>query len=294
MDGITVAGGNRAGNQLNQLNQPHGICVDDDNQCIYIADFKNNRVVEWKYNALSGQVVAGGNGEGIQPHQLRGPTDVVVDKQSDSLIICDRRNRRVVKWPRRNGTQGEIIISNVNCWGLAIDNDGSLYVSDNARNEVRRWKIGETDGILVVGGNGKGNNLNQLNNPRHLFVDQDHSVYVSDKDNYRVMKWMKDAKKGIVVAGAEDPEKNSKILSSPTGVIVDRGGNVYTADSWNPRIMCWPNGSPEGRVVVGDSVEGEQPNQFYCPRGLAFDRQGNLYVSDHLNHRVQKFETNSN
>ena len=44
--------------------------------------------------------------------------DVIVDKERDNLIICDNGNRRVVRWPRRNGTSGETIISNIDCMGF--------------------------------------------------------------------------------------------------------------------------------------------------------------------------------
>ncbi|CAF4386747.1 unnamed protein product, partial [Rotaria sordida] len=43
----------------------------------------------------NGQVVAGGNGEGNRLDQLDRPTDVLIDKETDSLIICDLANRRV-------------------------------------------------------------------------------------------------------------------------------------------------------------------------------------------------------
>ena len=49
----------------------------------------NHRIVEWKWGATSGQVVAGGNGEGSGNHQLSNPQDVIIDKERDSLIICD-------------------------------------------------------------------------------------------------------------------------------------------------------------------------------------------------------------
>ncbi len=137
-NGIKVAGGNGAGSGVNQLYNPYSLYVDDD-QTIYVADHSNHRIVEWKNGATSGRVVAGGNGAGNQNNQLNGAADVIVDKENDSLIICDRNNQRVVRWPRRNGTSGEIIISNVNCWGVTMDNDGYLYVSDCNKHEVRRW-----------------------------------------------------------------------------------------------------------------------------------------------------------
>ncbi|CAF2837544.1 unnamed protein product [Rotaria sp. Silwood2] len=199
---ITVAGGNRQGNGINQLSDPLGLYVDDD-QSVYVADQSNHRIVEWKWGATSGQVVAGGNGQGSGAHQLYNPTDVIVDKERDSLIICDGSNNRVVRWPRRNGTSGETIISNIDCWGLTMDENGSLYVTDYREDEVRRYRRGESQGTVVAGGNGRGNRLDQLSFPAYVFVDRDHSVYVSDWGNDRVMKWVEGAKQGIVVAGGQ-------------------------------------------------------------------------------------------
>ncbi|CAF4834196.1 unnamed protein product, partial [Rotaria sp. Silwood2] len=86
--GLTVAGGNGYGNGINQLSNPFGLYVDDD-QTIYVADWLNHRIVEWKWGATSGQVVAGGHGQGSGAHQLSNPLDVIVDKERDSLIISD-------------------------------------------------------------------------------------------------------------------------------------------------------------------------------------------------------------
>jgi sugar lactone lactonase YvrE len=288
-NGITVAGGNGKGNGLEQLNYPWGIYIDDDDQTIYIADTYNARVVEWKYGSASGQVVAGGNGNGNRADQLYDPRDVIVDKKSDSLIISDMGSGRVVRWPRRNGTTGQTIISDVCCYGLAMDNDGYLYISDYLKHEVRQWRIGDTSGTLVAGGNGKGDRLDQLNGPIYIFVDQDHSVFITDENNHRVMKWMNGAKEGIIVAGGQGKGNSLSQLSGPRGVIVDQFGSVYVADYPNNRVMRWCKGAKQGSVVVGENGRGGQPNQFHYPQDLSFDRQGNLYVADMANQRIQKF-----
>ncbi len=127
----------------------------DDDQTIYVADTHNHRIMEWKSDAINGQIVAGGNGEENRNDQLSLPKKVIIDKENDSLIICDWGNRRVVRWPRRNGQSGEILISNIDCFDLIMDNDGYLYVSSREEHEVRRWKMGETDGTIVAGGNGQ-------------------------------------------------------------------------------------------------------------------------------------------
>ena len=149
-----------------------------------IPNFKINQT--WKQFPTT---VAGGhgygNGQGDRNDQLNYPTNVIIDQQNDSLFICDWMNRRVVRWPRRNGRTGEILISNIACWDLMMDKDGYLYVSDMEKREIRRWKIGEENGTIVAGGNGQGNGTNQLNHPHYIFIDEDHSVYVSDWKNHR-------------------------------------------------------------------------------------------------------------
>jgi sugar lactone lactonase YvrE len=266
----------------------------DDDQTIYVADTWNHRIVEWKRNAINGKIVAGGNKKGNRNDQLNRPTKVIIDKQNDSLIICDYGNRRVARWPRRNGQSGEILISNIDCWDLIMDNDGYLYVPDFKKHEVRRWKMGETEGTIVAGGNGQGHRLDQLNKPYYICIDEDHSVYVLDWGNHRVIKWLKGAKEGIVVAGGQGEGNDLRQWSYPYGIIVDQLGSVYVADLNNDRVMRWLKGAQEGTIVVGGNGRGSESNQFNGPIDLSFDLENNLYVVDYWNHRVQRFDVNSN
>jgi sugar lactone lactonase YvrE len=279
-----VSGGNGQGHEINQLSHPYGLYVDD-GQTVYVADGSNERIVEWKVDALSRQVVAGGNGA----DHLLHPTDVIVDKGTDSLIICDHMNQRVVRWPRLNGTSGETIISNIFCTGLTMDESGSLYVTDVEKDEVRRYRRGDSEGTVVAGGNGRGNRLDQLSSPKYVFVDRDHSVYLSDYKNHRVMKWLEGAKQGIIVAGGKGEGNSRTQVSYPSGVVVDQLGTVYVAEEQNDRIIRWVKGATQGSVIVGGNGRGEQSNQLRVPIGLSFDRHGNLYVADWGNARVQKF-----
>ena len=238
-NGVTVAGGNRNGDALNQLNCPCGLDIDDDNQSIVIADCWNHRIVEWKMGASHARVIAGGRSGGNQLDQLDGPTDVLIDKETNSLFIADLLNRRVFRWCRRQETtQGEVIIDNIACTGLAIDHQKYLYVSDTGKHEIRRHTIGDKNGIVVAGGNGQGNQLNQLNCPTYLFVDEEQAVYVSDTNNHRVMKWNKCAKEGIVVAGEREKGSALTQLSHPDRLIVDTSGTIYVIDAWSDRVKC--------------------------------------------------------
>ena len=132
--------------------------------------------------------------------QLHRPTNVIVDQETDTLLICDSGNRRVMRWPRRrfpssNSAQSEVVVDSVACFGLTMDDRGALYVSDTAKDEVKRYnnRGQHTQGTIVAGGRGSDTGLHQLNTLTYLFVDTKSTLYVFDMYNHRVVKWLKEA-----------------------------------------------------------------------------------------------------
>ncbi|CAF1950131.1 unnamed protein product [Rotaria magnacalcarata] len=278
-NGVTIAGGHGSGHALNQLYLPLGLHINDDDT-IFIADFANDRIVKWKAGDNIGEVIIGSHGRGKQMNQLDRPFDVIFDNETDSLIISDGDNRRVMRWLLRNDTMyGEIILDNIDCYGLAIDDPRYIYVSDIEKNEVRRYRMGDINSKVVAGGNGQGLRLNQLNRPTYIFVDRDHSVYVSDRDNHRVCRGY---------------GNDLGQLSYPRGVIVDSLGTVYVADEENHRVMRWYKGAIQGDVLFGGNGKGQEANQLHWPHGLSFDRHQYFYVVDYGNDRVQRYSIEAN
>lgn len=290
----TVAGGNGKGNTLNQFSCPFGIYVDYD-QTVYVTDLENNRIVRWTSGSTEGQLVCGSNTKGDRANQLNYPIDAIMDNERHHFIICDQGNRRIVRWPCRNGrSTGETIISDIDCSRLTMDKYGYLYISDYIKHEVRRWNLEDRNGIVVAGGNGRGNRLDQFNCPTFIFVDEDRSVYVSDRDNHRVMKWIEGAGQGIVVAGFQGQGNGLTQLSRPEGLFVDHSGAVYIADHNNHRIMRWMKGATEGSIIVGKRDQVKRVNELVYPTALAYDKQANLYVTDSGNQRVQRYDIDEN
>ncbi|CAF2786415.1 unnamed protein product [Rotaria sp. Silwood2] len=255
-----------------------------------IADNWNHRIVQWNKGDTDGKVVAGGNGQGNRLNQLKFPSDMLFDKETKSLIICDRGNQRVVQWSRRSGTsKGKVLLDKVFCYGLAMDDQRYLYVTDIVRHEVRRYKIGEKNGTLVAGGHGPGDDLNQLDEPIKLFVDRQQAVYISDHKNNRVMKWSKGATAGIVVAGGQGEGDALTQLLNPIGLAVDTFGTIYVADTYNHRVVRWSKGAKQGTIIADGNDSNKGENQFQHPVDLSFDRNGNLYLVDWENARVLRF-----
>ncbi|CAF3764938.1 unnamed protein product, partial [Adineta steineri] len=56
-------------------------------------------------------------------------------------------------------------------------------------DRVMRWCEGEKEGEIVVGGNGKGNQTNQLNGPTGISFDDGGNLYVADCENDRIQKF---------------------------------------------------------------------------------------------------------
>lgn len=268
--------------------------IDDDDQTIYVADHENDRIVEWKSDAIDGQIIIRGTGEKrvIKGCEVSGLSDIVIDNKTNAFIIADPVNRCIIRRSRENHmTTDEIIISDIDCWGLSMDKDGSLYTVDVVKDEVKQWRMKQTyEGTVVAGGNGEGENLNQLCWPTSVFIDEDYSLYISDYLNHRIMKWVKDAQEGTIVAGGNGEGNSLKHLSRPEGVLVDTLGRIYVADTYNHRVVRWCPEGKEGEIIIGAKGKGRERNQLHGPTRLYFDQEGNLFVVDKNNHRIQKFK----
>ncbi|CAF3519769.1 unnamed protein product [Adineta steineri] len=233
-----------------ELNNPSNMSIPQNSQPlindILIISSKKPKFKKWKQNAITvecnantGQIIAGGNGKGYSEKQLSNPIDVIFDQQTHFIIIADLSNRRVIQWMNKDQ---QILIHNIDCYGLAMDKNRFLYVSDYKNNEVLQWKMGEdNEEIVVAGGNGQGNQLNQLAYPTFIFVDEYQSVYVSDRR---------------IVAGSNSNGENLNQISKPEGIFVDDWGQIYVADYGNRRIMRWYEG--KGELVVS----GYKPDQL--------------------------------
>ncbi|CAF0769457.1 unnamed protein product [Adineta steineri] len=278
--GITVAGGKGFGNGFDQLADPYGIFLDD-NDTIYIADRSNHRIIMWEQNATIGQLVAGEAWESTRSMSLNMPQDVVVDKNG-TMYISDGGNRRVVRW-RRDAEEGEVIIDHIQAVGIGQDDEGSIYVSEYADGRITKWNMNddELNGQVIA---------TQLRQSNFLFVDQNRSVYSVGYMAHRIVKVSEDAEEPIIVAGQSDKSgRDLDQLAFPTGVFVDQLGTIYVADTDNHRIVRWPRGATSGNLIIGEHGVGSESDQLHNPSDLFLDRYGNLYVTDTLNNRVQKF-----
>ncbi|CAF0960610.1 unnamed protein product [Rotaria sordida] len=100
-----------------------------------------------------------------------------------------------------------------------------------------KWNKGGKEGIVVAGGQGKGDTLTQLAHPKGLFVDTLGTIYVADWRNNRVMRWPKGANQGTVIAGGNGQGPGANQFNFLGALSFDRHGNLYVVDWENHRVQ---------------------------------------------------------
>ncbi len=173
-------------------------------------------------------------------------------------------------------------------YGLAVDNQGNIFVVDNGNNRVQ--KFDNAGNFIILWGNFGSANGN-FHNPTSIALDAAGDVLVVDTNNHRVQKF--DGKLGHYKMKFGSRGNGEGQFSSPWGIAVDRvRGYIYVVDSANFRVQKFDD---QGEFVMQWGSFGNTDGQFYFPRGVAVDpTDGAVYVVDMGNHRIQKFDTSTN
>ena len=179
--------GNGAGSAANQLHCPNGVAVDGRGN-VYVGDSCNARVQRWAPGATSGVTVAGGNGSGSDANQLAAGNGIAVDA-GGAVFVADEDNARVQRWAP-GATSGVTVAARerVGVWlptnstsrrGCAIDGVGNLYIVEQDRRISRVVPVppGAVSGVIVAGGNGQGQLLDQLQQPYGAALDASSNIY---------------------------------------------------------------------------------------------------------------------
>lgn len=127
-------------------------------------------------------------------------------------------------------------------FGVMVDVNRTVYIADTRNSRIVKWFEGAQTDILVAGGNGSGNQTDQLSYPESLFLNREtNHVYVADTKNNRIMRFPADViGAGVIIAGGSDQSNAAHQLSSPHGLAFDSKGNLYASDGQNHRIQMFP------------------------------------------------------
>mmetsp|Transcript_57367 Transcript_57367/g.167950 ORF Transcript_57367/g.167950 Transcript_57367/m.167950 type:complete len:409 (-) Transcript_57367:110-1336(-) len=138
---------NSYGRQADQLAFPSCIALDAQG-CLLVSDTNNHRIQRLAPGERSARTIAGSQAcaAGSGPGELNMPTGLCVDPRDGSVIVADRGNKRVLRFQAesRAGDAGEVLAGPdvlEHPWGVCLDSDGSVFVSDERKGVVLRLSV---------------------------------------------------------------------------------------------------------------------------------------------------------
>ncbi|HTA84362.1 MAG TPA: T9SS type A sorting domain-containing protein [Bacteroidia bacterium] len=200
--------------------------------------------------------------------------------------------------------------------GVAIDNQGNIYIADENNNMV--WEVNTSGIISVIAGDGAASHTGDggyasnatLNFPDAVAVDNQGNIYIAEGGTAIGGSGNNDVRMidntGIIttIAGTGSWFNNGDTNTvatlapiNPYGVAVDYLGNVYISDNINQFIeKVTPWGSITTIAGIGNngfSGDGGQATaaDLNNPVGVAVDKNLNVYVADSYNNRIRMINT---
>jgi len=135
------------GKRPDQLAFPSSVVVQRDG-AVLVADTNNHRIQRFVPGSDEATTVAGSatgqRGNGLS--ELDMPTGLCLDPQDASILVADRANGRVLRFPAdsRAGTEGAIVAGPdvmSRPWGVCVTGDGAVYVSDERKAVVLKLEV---------------------------------------------------------------------------------------------------------------------------------------------------------
>jgi DNA-binding beta-propeller fold protein YncE len=175
-------------------------------------------------------------------------------------------------------------------WGIAIDQDGFLYVTDTGNERVQ---IFNENGNFEDQFGSQGNGQEQFQTPLGIGITEDGSLRIivadpGETNSDRRLRRFDDNGDFIEDIGRSQ-------LGTPTGVAIDNDNNIWVVNNVN-----------DGEVFLfeenGDFITSFNPSgsgDLNNPQGIAVFEDTNenatfVYIADTGNNRVVKFEYTSN
>ena len=194
---------------------------------------------------------------------------------------------------------------------LVVDGAGSIYVSDEANQTIRKivpvradWVVSTIAGSVGQAGSRDGTNKTALfSTPVGITVDSDGIVYVADRHNNTVRKlapvgtnWVVTTIAGSATqSGSRDGTNKTALFDIPNGIGVDSGGTLYVTTQGSDTIRRmvragtnWVTQTIAGSGAIGSADGTNRSATFDYPSGATPDNSGNVYVADQQNNTIRK------
>lgn len=161
----------------------------------------------------------------------------------------------------------------VSPYGVAVDTDGNMYVSDNVNSRI--VKLDSRGNVLTTFGR-SGTGRGEFDSISDIAIDPNSKyLYAVDSRNHRIQKFDLEGNWIATIGGTQGSGKGE--FSNPMGIALDGAGDIYVADTFNKRIQKLK--SSGGWSAFYDSVS-QGGDALVSPMDVAVDSAGNIYISD--------------
>jgi len=322
---VTTLAGSGAASHLDatgvlaSFNDPVGVAIDSVGN-IYVADQANNRIrkisVTGVVTTLAGSPTSvAGHLNGLGPVALfNSPFGIAVDRVGN-IYVAETGNH-VIRKITPAGVVSTLagtptvagFVDDVGAAaqfsgprGVAVDDDGNVYVADSANQRIRVVTPGGS--VSTLAGqttpgftNGTGVAA-QFDSPSGVAVASDGTVYVADRNNDAIRKISAGGQvttlAGSGVAGFADGAGGAAQFNGPSGLAVDADGGLYVADNQNNRVRkvtaAGVVSTIAGQASAGFADGVGAAAQFSAVLAITIDYSGTLYVGDG-NDRIRRIK----
>lgn len=290
---------------------PRGLAIDGQGN-VFVADSFNNTVRRISsagiVSTFAGAPSVLGYTDGAATTARFGfPYGVAIDG-ADKLFVVDQLYNAVrsitagdvrtyagVPGTTPGSTDGGLSVARFNFpTSVAVDRDGTVYVSDTFSHTIRKVStagvITTLAGLAGTSGTADGTgSVARFNQPSGIAIDASGTLFIADFGNSAIRRVTSTGEVSLFagvsgVTGATDGTGANARFQNPEGIAFDAAGNLFVADSNNHMIRKI---TPSGVVttIAGQSTNigvaaGTAGNaQFFLPTGITVDRTGVIYVT---------------
>jgi len=161
--------------------------------------------------------------------------------------------------------------------GIAVDEDGVVYVADNGRKDIAVYS---PDGHYLKS---YGRDL-----PHTSIIGVAVSRgFLLALDNRQGKIFVLDRKSGELLSTIGENTDRAKNMALPNGLSVDSKGNIHVVNMGNGTVKEY---DLDGNMLSAFGKLGDAPGEFARPRGIAVDEAGMVFVVDAGNQVTQVFD----
>lgn len=196
--------------------------------------------------------------------------------------------------------------------GLAIDNNGILYITDEHNvvliegnnTRIRAGYLGDPNDPGAIGTDDGTGTVSRFFAPAGMAVSGANDLYVCDRFNHTIRKVSKyvNASNGQIVStyagkasftgGHKDGTLGAALFNEPADCVFDGSGNLIVVDFFNDCIrkvtsslvstLCGSPGNTGANNGTGSAA------RFYAPSGLCLETSTSILVADKNNDAIRR------